>query len=923
MPDKIQLNQKKPLTEEALNRLWDLRGDLIFQQKDLVNQYIPEPTLLMTPEKFTHWVEEGEDLKRKVEETKSRISSYKFPLKRHFLEDIRSQLNPILKEQEILQTPYLQKILDDFLSNGEQKNTWNEFFQYLKEANAQISQLSRSIAEYEISLPERPIYQLKVDISQIENRLKQKKRLSALYFLTGGRKHKYLSTHPIINRKPLQTLEEINIVNEHLSLLEKKEKLVRMWNATLSDVAGPTLDENQLRLSSKVNNLIEKIETIQSLSDKINKLKTSLSSIVIPASFKWNQHESLLQFSENLQVVEWHVKREEWVSTFHRRVGEIKELISKPNSHPIGSRLLDATQFQKKSDWAKVYGEIIDLIELQKKYNEFYHLLHQLKEVAPRWSHQIEHNLGKDVPYPKSWHDAWSWSQLNSWVSELDQYNPERIEAQIQEEQNSERKLIETIVAKSTWKNQLSRITDPQKRALLAWKQKIKRIGKGTGKYAHQFRKEAKQEMDEARSAIPVWIMPIDRVIENLSITKEKFDVVIVDESSQCDLFALSALLRAKKAVVVGDDEQISPAAVGINQEGVRSLIERYLHGIPQANSLDVQTSLYDVAIRLFSGGIMLKEHFRCVPEIIQFSNDLSYNGEIIPLRLPTQEEIIDPPVLAKRVAGYRSDGSKVINEVEAEEIVKDIKAVIEDVRYKNLSLGVISLQGKDQANLIEDMIRKEIAEEEIVKRNLVCGDAYAFQGDERDIIFLSMVIAENVRFAALTKKDAQQRFNVAASRAKNQMRLYHSVDLSDLNIEDIRFRLLQYCQNPLRVIEQVEEVEHLCDSAFEVDVLRMIIAKGYKVRPQVKVGKFRIDLVVEGIKNRLAVECDGDRWHGIDKWEDDMERQRILERAGWKFWRVRGSTFYRDRKKAMESLWIRLEELGIEKQVIEMASNE
>ncbi|WP_152667942.1 DUF559 domain-containing protein, partial [Aneurinibacillus tyrosinisolvens] len=105
------------------------------------------------------------------------------------------------------------------------------------------------------------------------------------------------------------------------------------------------------------------------------------------------------------------------------------------------------------------------------------------------------------------------------------------------------------------------------------------------------------------------------------------------------------------------------------------------------------------------------------------------------------------------------------------------------------------------------------------------------------------------------------------------------------------------------------------------IDVLRMVVARGYRVRPQVKVGRYQIDLVVEGLKNRLAVECDGDRWHGIDKWEEDMERQRILERAGWKFWRVRGSSFYRDRKKAMESLWFLLDEMGLEKETMENAS--
>lgn len=114
-------------------------------------------------------------------------------------------------------------------------------------------------------------------------------------------------------------------------------------------------------------------------------------------------------------------------------------------------------------------------------------------------------------------------------------------------------------------------------------------------------------------------------------------------------------------------------------------------------------------------------------------------------------------------------------------------------------------------------------------------------------------------------------------------MRLYHSVDLEDLNPDDLRYRLLNYCQNPRRVMEKVENAESLCESQFEKDVLRMIIARGYQVRPQVKVGRYRIDLVVEGLTNCLAVECDGDQWHGPDRWEEDMLRQQTLERAGWR----------------------------------------
>ena len=108
--------------------------------------------------------------------------------------------------------------------------------------------------------------------------------------------------------------------------------------------------------------------------------------------------------------------------------------------------------------------------------------------------------------------------------------------------------------------------------------------------------------------------------------------------------------------------------------------------------------------------------------------------------------------------------------------------------------------------------------------------------------------------------------------------------------------------------------MEALCESRFERDVLHAILGQGYSVRPQVQVGHYRIDLVIEGVRSRLAVECDGDHWHGIDRWEQDLLRQHVLERAGWTFWRLRASAFYRNPHLALTPLWERIAALGIER---------
>ena len=281
---------------------------------------------------------------------------------------------------------------------------------------------------------------------------------------------------------------------------------------------------------------------------------------------------------------------------------------------------------------------------------------------------------------------------------------------------------------------------------------------------------------------------------------------------------------------------------MGTPEIDVRNLIDRHLAGVPHYSGYAPQTSLYEHARRAVPDTIMLQEHFRCVPEIIQFSNDLAYDGKIIPLRSPHPAERIDPPVLARRVSGFCDELTGSRNEPEADAIVADIREMLEDSRFDGLTMGVVSLVGSQQAVHIQERLHQEIGEEAMEERRLVCGDAYAFQGDERDIMFLSLVSAPNVRFQALTRRDAKQRFNVAASRARHQCRLYHSVDLKDLNPEDMRFRAIQLLPNP--------PPDHCAARHSGTRILG----------PSPGGGHHRIDLVVEGMRAVGADRGRGDR---------------------------------------------------------------
>src|ERR1700681_5096602 len=157
--------------------------------------------------------------------------------------------------------------------------------------------------------------------------------------------------------------------------------------------------------------------------------------------------------------------------------------------------------------------------------------------------------------------------------------------------------------------------------------------------------------------------MPLSRVVENFDPGSTRFDVVIIDEASQSDVMALAPLYLGKTALVVGDHEQVSPSAVGQDLGIIQNLILQYLPGVPNSDLYDGQISIYDLARQSFGGTTCLVEHFRCVPEIIQFSNVVSYDGRIKPLRDASRVHP-RPHTIAHRVTSSSRDGK--VNRQEA-----------------------------------------------------------------------------------------------------------------------------------------------------------------------------------------------------------------------------------------------------------------
>jgi very-short-patch-repair endonuclease len=233
------------------------------------------------------------------------------------------------------------------------------------------------------------------------------------------------------------------------------------------------------------------------------------------------------------------------------------------------------------------------------------------------------------------------------------------------------------------------------------------------------------------------------------------------------------------------------------------------------------------------------------------------------------------------------------------------------------VSFGVVSLIGDDQAIAIDSMLRTYLSPDRYEMHRLLCGSAAQFQGDERDVIFISLV--DTTERGALRLRDQQlfkQRFNVAASRGRDQMWIVHSLNPEqDLKPGDLRRQLIEHAYDPSHLMRALEEEsEKKPQSPFEREVMKLLMNEGYRVTPQWRVGKYRIDLVVDGDGKRMAIECEGDPAYPMDitRLPEEMERQATLERLGWVFTRVRATEFLRDAQRAMLPVFNKLEMLEI-----------
>ncbi len=411
---------------------------------------------------------------------------------------------------------------------------------------------------------------------------------------------------------------------------------------------------------------------------------------------------------------------------------------------------------------------------------------------------------------------------------------------------------------------------------------------------AEQDRIFAELDFKALLGAFPIWAVTNQHAAELLPLQREMFDIVVIDEASQCDVAsALPLLYRARRSVVCGDPKQLRHLSF-LREDRQAALASQHGLSASQRSQWNYRThSLLDVvngALPSQDDVVLLDEHYRSLPQIIEFSNQRFY-GKALRVMTRRPDTIGLRSVEMRKVNGTRRKEGYNVEEVEA--IIKEINKIATAEAKKppseRSSIGVLSPY-RDQVNYLNRQIAAKIKSKIVQDHDIAVGTAHTFQGDERDMMLLSFCADPTSHRSTVTFMNQDNLFNVAVTRARRRQVIFTGLDPRHLPREHLLGEYLSYAADCLDPDKPEDHPTR--GTPFEEELAQALERRGgYTVYRGYPAAGFVVDIVAQRGGQALAIACDGDperrAIHPEDAMLDSVAGQAILERAGWRAHRL------------------------------------
>lgn len=216
------------------------------------------------------WLRRGKELKEAKDGVIDKVNNLSIPLDEEYLQSLLDIIDKILPHELFLQdgSPF-KFVVDDCFNGGARKERWVSFIENTKQMVKDIIEFNQKVLSFDIQLSSQNLHELESHVQLLETRLKQGKKLNFMFFLTQGKKAKYLCEQSIINGKPILTLQDVEMLQYFIALQKKKKELVRTWNANVTEIGATEITGEEKRLTSELDNMMKQYEQAFQVAETI------------------------------------------------------------------------------------------------------------------------------------------------------------------------------------------------------------------------------------------------------------------------------------------------------------------------------------------------------------------------------------------------------------------------------------------------------------------------------------------------------------------------------------------------------------------------------------------------------------------------------------------------------------------------------
>lgn len=636
-----EAGDKPPLTGGDMVDWLRIRRNYTEEQIASAKRRTVDSALLPSPEQFAATVNAEEEAKQRVQLLASLQAHAAYSRLVALDSSKRTSLDHALRllidrRRDLLRRDYhwMKAALAETL--GGRQASWQALLDQSEKLIVRIEQLFQSLGSSSVSIPsELDIRQVYLDAQTVINYIKSGGKWTLLGFMVPRpiKQCVYLRNRILVDGQPAETVDRLIIVSIYIELYSAFSELEKLWPQSMN---SPLALNKRIRfetIKEEVKDLRAALVYAQACLKLADYIDKALPGISMPNWLTsdvetWLEIVQAAEVEDRLQLAIYDV------TSCVRAIKGVRDL---HDAHPLLDRFLQAAEQRNVTAYSKAYGDLIEIEQIRKDHARRQHIEAVLSKAAPYLIDAVASTID-DLAWDERFRHfglAWCWAVADNWLRKRSDFVYQKQLAKKRHRiGDGIGELIGESAAIRAWTHFFNRLSPKETAALKGWREAVRAMGKGTGRSAkiERLRREARQYMDQCREAIPVWIMPRYLVADMITPAPNRYDLVIVDEASQLGIDSLFLFYIAKKLIVVGDDQQISPYGVGVADQAIADLQHHYLDGVPHHHALSAQSSLYANAKIRFGQNIVLREHFRCMPEIIQFSNDLCYAPNGTPL---------------------------------------------------------------------------------------------------------------------------------------------------------------------------------------------------------------------------------------------------------------------------------------------------